>query len=118
MAWEIQTTDEFEEWLLSCDDNVQEKVAAMFPLLREEGPELSRPFADTMKASSYPNMKELRPTKTVRVFFAFDPTRTAILLIGGDKIGKVQDRWYKDMIRTADALYASHLAETKENKRG
>lgn len=109
--WELEHTEEFEQWLLGCDEAVQEKVVAMFPLLREEGPRLSRPLADTLNGSKYPNMKELRPTQTVRVFFAFDPRRTAILLVGGDKAGKPEGRWYRKMIALADRIYARHLED-------
>lgn len=87
----------------------------MFPLLREYGSQLSRPFADTVKGSRYPNMKELRPSETVRIFFAFDPSRTAILLIGGDKAGRPEQRWYKRMIGLADRLYERHLQEVTTN---
>lgn len=110
-VWELEHTDEFERWLRKCDEPIQEKVVAMFQLLREEGPQLSRPLADTLYGSKYSNMKELRPTQTVRVFFAFDPRRTAILLVGGDKAGKPEKRWYKKMIELADRIYARHLED-------
>jgi len=51
LSWVIEHTDEFEEWLLDCDQDTQEAVAAMFPLLRERGPQLSHPFADTLQGS-------------------------------------------------------------------
>ena len=44
----------------------------------------------------------------MRVFYAFDPSRSAILLIGGNKTGK-DKRFYKTMISKADALYDEHL---------
>lgn len=110
-VWELEHTEEFELWLRGCDEPIQEKVVAMFQLLREEGPQLSRPLADTLYGSKYSNMKELRPTQTVRVFFAFDPRRTAILLVGGDKGGKPEKRWYKKMIELADRIYTRHLED-------
>jgi hypothetical protein len=116
MGWEIEMTDEFEQWLRACDQDLQEKVAAMFPLLNEYGPSLSRPFADTISGSRLANLKELRPTRTARVFFAFDPQRTAILLIGGDKTGRPQARWYRDMVQLAERLYAKHLDEVKHDQ--
>lgn len=82
MSWAIEHTDEFEQWLMACDQDTREKVAAMLPLLRERGPQLGRPFVDTLHGSRHSNMKELRPTGTVRVMLAFDPRRTAILQIG------------------------------------
>lgn len=63
-------------------------------------------------------MRELRVQsggKPVRVFYAFDPTRTAILLIGGDKTG--DDRFYEKMVPIADSLYDSHI-EYLRNEQG
>jgi hypothetical protein len=62
-------------------------------------------------------MKELRITQTMRVFFAFDPERTAVLLIGGDKAGKTK-RFYKKMIPVADRIYDRHLRELAEHEGG
>ena len=45
----------------------------------------------------------------MRVFHAFDPRRTAILLIGGDKSG--DDRFYDHTVPLADALNDEHLVE-------
>lgn len=82
--------------------------------LEEAGPALGRPLADTVGGSRHPNMKELRPPGTnLRILFAFDPRRTGILLIGGDKT----DRWrefYEETIPEADRLYDEHLKELRE----
>lgn len=61
-------------------------------------------------------MKELRPAQTLRILFAFDPRRVAILLIGGDKRGS-WNRWYDEVVPHADALYDEHLTEIAEQKR-
>lgn len=68
-----------------------------------------------MEGSKHPNMKELRVTQTIRIFFAFDPQRVAILLIGGDKAGKAK-RFYKQMIPKADQIYDEHLRSTAKEK--
>ena len=55
-------------------------------------------------------MRELRTQHRgdpYRVLYAFDPRRSAILLIGGNKVGK--DRWYNENIPIADRLYDAHL---------
>ncbi len=60
-------------------------------------------------------MKELRTQsggKPIRIFFAFDPNREAILLIGGEKTG--DDRFYKRMIRRADSLYERYLDDLEQ----
>jgi hypothetical protein len=59
-------------------------------------------------------MKELRPPgKNIRILFTFDPRRTVILLIGGDKTNNWRI-WYEDIIPIADDLYDRHLAEVRE----
>jgi hypothetical protein len=59
-------------------------------------------------------MKELRPRGGhMRVLFAFDPRRMAILLIGGDKSNK-WGSWYAEAIPTADELYDEHLQELRD----
>jgi hypothetical protein len=94
MAWEVEFTDEFDEWWSSLNEAEQEDIEASVMLLRELGPTLGRPHADLVTTSAYPNMKELRTQhdgKPYRTLFVFDPRRVAILLIGGDKTGN--DRW-------------------------
>ena len=108
--WEVEYTDEFEAWWNSLDEFEQRSVDASVVLLREEGPQLGRPYADTVKGSKHFNMKELRTQhqgRGLRTFFAFDPRRCAILLIGGDKTG--DKRFYDRMILLADRLYDDHL---------
>lgn len=108
--WEIEFTDEFGAWWNSLSEDEQESVAASVELLRQLGPNLSRPHADVLKGSKHSNMKELRTQhqgRPLRTLFAFDPRRTAILLIGGDKTG--EDKFYERMIPLADRLYDEHL---------
>ena len=112
--WEIEFTNEFEVWWDSLNANEQTAVAFSVNLLRESGPQLSRPHADSVTGSKHSNMKELRTQyqgRPYRTLFAFDPRRSAILLIGGDKTGDA--RFYDRMIPLADRLYDEHLAELK-----
>ena len=79
-----------------------------------DGPGLGRPLVDTIKQSRHANMKELRPLGTrIRILFAFDLRRTAILLIGGDKSGRWR-QWYVETIPIADDLYDEHLRTLAE----
>lgn len=110
VAWEVEYTDELEHWWETLGEEEQEAIDAAVELLQERGSALGRPLADTVHHSRHSNMKELRPVQTIRVLFAFDPRRVAILLIGGDKRG-TWNRWYDDMVPIADALYDQHLAE-------
>jgi hypothetical protein len=115
--WEVEFTDEFECWWTSLDAEEQESLAASVELLRQLGPQLSRPHADVLQGSKHANMKELRTQhqgRPLRTLFAFDPRRNAILLIGGDKTG--DKRFYQTMIPLADRLYDEHLEQLrKEN---
>lgn len=86
-------------------------------LLEKFGPKLGRPYVDTLNGSNFANMKELRiqhAGNPVRAFFAFDPTRRAIVLCAGDKTGINEKRFYKDMIRLADSEYRKHLAKLEK----
>ena len=51
----------------------------------------------------------------MRTLYAFNPMRTAILLIGGDKTGN--DRWYEAFVPIADRLFDDHLKELIEEGR-
>ena len=84
------------------------------------GPNLGRPTINTLKASRHANMKELRfawSGEVWRVAFAFDPQRQAILLVGGDKGGADQRRFYKRLIAVADDRYDEHLATLAKKRK-
>jgi hypothetical protein len=115
MAWEVIADEEFAAWLLDQPERVQVCVAAAVAVLAEFGPQLGRPRVDTVYGSDFENMKELRlkvGRSPYRVLFAFDPTRRAILLVGGDK-GK-DKRWYEINIPIADGRFRRHLAKLKD----
>lgn len=112
--WEILLTERFETWLNSLGDEDRANVFAGAELLRENGPMLPRPYADTVNGSQYKNMKELRVQsqgRPIRVFFAFDPDRCGVLLCAGEKTGN-EKRFYTEMIPVADREYAAHLARS------
>src|SRR3954468_10815468 len=89
MIWEVAYTDQFGEWWDSLGQEEQEAVTAAVNVLQRGGPSLGRPLVDTIKQSRHKNMKELiPPASDIRVLFAFDPRRAAILLIGGDTSGE------------------------------
>ena len=116
--WGIEYTDEFEAWWNGLSQNEQIDVDAKVRLLQEFGPALGRPHVGVIKTSKHVNMKELRVQhagRPYRVLFAFDPRRSAILLIGGDKTGN--ERWYDVFVPMADRLYDRHLVELKKEKR-
>ena len=83
-------------------------------LLAEHGPGLKRPVVAEILSSRHSRMKELRVSRAgaLRVLFAFDPRRHAILLLGGDKTGQWSE-WYETAIPVADELHDTHLEELK-----
>jgi hypothetical protein len=110
MAWEVEYTGEFGAWWDGLSIGEQTDVRAVVGLLEEKGTALRRPHVGTISSSKHANMKELvvqHAGRPYRVLFAFDPRRTGILLIGGDKTGK--DRWYEEFVPIADGLYDEHL---------
>jgi hypothetical protein len=118
MEWPVEYTDEFGEWWDTLTEAEQIKVAAHVQKLEQRGPNLPFPYSSGVSGSRHSHMRELRIQsggKPLRVFYAFDPRRMAILLIGGDKTG--DDRFYDRMIPVADALYDEHLAELEKEKR-
>lgn len=92
-----------EEWLLALDRSSYEQVVAALELLADRGPQLGSPLVDTVSGSRHKNMKELRPGSSgrseLRVLFAFDPERRAILLVAGDKAGNWK-KWYSRTYRS------------------
>jgi len=115
MAFEVEYTDEFEEWwYCSLNDFEQDAIAAVVGLLEEKGPHLPYPYSSGISSSRHRLMRELRVQHRgtpFRTFYALDPRRTAILLIGGNKKGN--NRWYEEFVPIADRLYDEHLAELR-----
>ena len=112
--WSVEITDEFESWWNEQADIVHEDVTAIVDLLEECGPALGRPHSGEIKGSRHKNMRELRVQscgEPYRVLYAFDPRRTAVLLLAGCKTGN--DRWYVENIPKADKLFDALLKELK-----
>ena len=112
--WEVVTTAAFDDWFAELADDELAEVIAKVELLSHFGPRLRRPHADTLNGSKHANMKELRAdtgNHVLRIAFAFDFDRKAVLLVGGDKAGTAQRQFYKRLIAKADALFDAHHAE-------
>ena len=121
MAWHVTTTDDFDDWFALLGETAQVEVIAKVELLKLFGPALKRPHADTLNGSAHANMKELRADtadQAIRIAFAFDPERKAILLVGGEKQGVGQKRFYKQLIVKADRLYSVHLRQLHKLRNG
>ena len=114
--WEIEWTKEFKNWVFEQDENTREVILTHLILLKEKGPSLSRPFADTVKGSKLNNLKELRvqtKLKVIRIFFVFTKKRIGLLLAGEDKKGN--KRFYDEMIPYVESIYSKWLKVNKEN---
>jgi hypothetical protein len=107
---EIEYTDEFQTWWDELSEAEQESIFASVQLLEEKGPHLGHPHTSGINGSRHSHMRELRVQhqgRPYRILYAFDPRRTGILLIGGDKTGN--KRWYEIYVPIADRLYDLHL---------
>lgn len=115
MLWDIEYTDEFESWWCLLTEDQRDDVYSVVQLLEKRGTQLSFPYSSGINGSRHSHMRELRIQSggaPIRVFYAFDPRRVAILLIGGDKTG--DKRFYEKYIPIADQLYDDYLEEIRE----
>jgi hypothetical protein len=105
--WPIEYTHEYEDWFTDQEEENKMAINAKVLLLSEFGPHLGRPFVDTIHGSKYKNLKELRikfKNTVFRVLFCFSKKRNCWLLIGGDKKGKDEKIFYKNLIKQAEEL--------------
>jgi hypothetical protein len=117
VSWEVILCKEVHDWYLSLAEHDPESahlVGEAIDLLAEEGPTLGRPLVDRIRQSRHHHMKELRPGSTaaseIRLLFAFDPARQALILVAGDKSGSWND-WYDRNVPIADFRYDEHLED-------
>jgi len=119
-SWSIEFHPECEAWADALSHSDQNALIAALDVLGERGPSLGRPLVDHITSSEHPNMKELRPGSTgrteIRVLFAFDEARKAILLVGGDKSDDWKG-WYRRNIPIADERFSAHRAKLRERSK-
>ena len=118
MPYEVEVSDEFRDWYEPLSEAEQLSVERVVLMLAEAGPALSFPYSSGIQQSKFSHMRELRiqhEGRPYRVLYAFDPSRSAFLILGGDKTG--DDRWYDTMLPKADAIYAEHLTALEEEKK-
>ena len=115
MSWSVEYTDEFGKWWDDLAEDERESIDASVRLLEYRGRSLGFPHTSGINGSKHSHMRELRTQhdgRPYRTLYAFDPRRSAILLIGGDKTG--DDRWYDVHVPIADRLYDEHLAQLRK----
>lgn len=115
--WDVLLVEEVDDWfvgLCESDPDTADLVRKAIDRLEVGGPSLGRPMVDRIQGSRHHNMKELRPASSgrseVRILFAFDPVRRAVLLVAGDKAGNWRG-WYDTAIPLADKRYEEHPGE-------
>jgi hypothetical protein len=118
MNWAVVLCDEFAEEFMLLEPDLRTELAARFRVLETFGPNLGRPTVDTLNGSKFPNMKELRfiwRRNPYRYFFAFDPERKAVVLVGGNKSGV--KRFYEACTPVADARFDKYLRQLENQRR-
>jgi len=114
MPWEVEFSDEFGRWWDELDASEQKSADFTVSLLLQLGPMLRMPHCSAIEMSRHSHMRELRiqhEGRPYRVLYAFDPRRTAFLLLGGDKTGN--NRWYEEFVPRADKIYDQHLKDVE-----
>jgi len=113
---EVVVTDEFTQWYGCLNDSDSDAVNRVVGLLEQRGVTLPHPYSSAIKGSEIA-LRELRIQsggKPLRVFYAFDRVRQAVLLIGGDKTGN--DSFYDEYVPKAETIFEDYLAETNQRK--
>ena len=119
--WNVESSDEYDAWFLTLDEESKEAVLQRVLLLRQYGPNLPRLYSDVLHGSKkLSNLNELK-NKTqkhlLRVAYYFDSARKAFLLTGGDKKGKNQDKFYKDLIAESELIVEKYEKELENERR-
>jgi hypothetical protein len=115
MDYAIEYTNEFADWWEELSSTQQDDVNVSVELLMSRGVNLKFPHSSGINGSRHSHMRELRVQSAgnpLRIFYAFDPRRCAILLIGSDKTGN--DRFYEEYLPIADRLYDIYLEELRQ----
>src|SRR5690554_1505507 len=112
---DVIVTNEFTAWYQELSEGESDAVFRVIDLLEVSGVKLGYPHSSAIKGADWP-LRELRPKagrSPIRIFYAFDPRRAAVLLIGGDKSG--DNRFYKSIIPHAERLWRVYLQETNQD---
>ena len=119
MKCDVKQSEEFKSWWLGLRELEQDTVTAALKRLELKGVTLGHPSSSDVKSSRHGNMRELRikcAGAAIRVFYAFDLQRTAVVLVGGRKRGQ-DKRFYRDHVRRADAIYDEYLCQLRHQRK-
>jgi hypothetical protein len=115
----VYATDEFAGWYDALEERHRERVAACVDLLEQMGIALGFPYSSAIVGSAFA-LRELRIQShghAMRVFYAFDPQRDAVVLIDGDN-GLSDERFYREHVPKAERILREYLAEIEEEDDG
>jgi hypothetical protein len=113
---EIIYTDEFGEWFKGLDKEDQERVFSVVDKLEVMGLALKEPHSKPLHGTTYA-IRELRAAggrNAIRIFYAYDPERNAVLILGGDKTGN--PRFYDEMLPRVEAIWKQYLEELQKRQ--
>lgn len=116
----VYATDEFADWYDGLEERHRERVAASVDLLEQMGVTLGFPYSSAIEGSAFA-LRELRIQShghPILVFYAFDPHRDAVVLIGGDKTGSSGTRFYSEYVPWAERILREYLTEIEEAEDG
>jgi len=122
LRWETEESAEFDAWFDGLDEDVQIQVIAALEYLGQTGPAARMPLSYPIKQENSCAMKELRPGSSgrseVRILYAFDFRRKALLLLGGDKAERSDDwsSWYDRNVKIADAIFQREVKRVREEE--
>ena len=110
--WTILWMTEFRSWYEALTPEQVAAVDYSAALLAEHGPMLSMPHAKKV-VGAREAILELRPSSrsfALRVFYAFNPRREAVLILGGAKKGVADEGpWTAKMAARAATLWDAYL---------
>ena len=112
---EVLITDTCRDWYVGLNEEESGKVFEAVEQLKLLGVTLGFPYSSAIRGSRFP-LRELRIKSgrhQLRVLYAFDRERQAVLLLGGDKTG--DDRFYEWAIPAAEKEWEDYVAEIDEN---
>ena len=120
MSWIVEIGDEFEPEFDELPEDVQTEILALAKVLQQFGPQLGRPRVDTLKDSSpleHEGTAVRRRGWRLAGSLRLPTRRKAILLVAGDKSGVSKKKFYRELIRKADARFDAYLARLKKKRK-
>ena len=117
MEYVVLELEPYSDWFATLDEDDRVRVLATVQVLRAKGFNLRFPLSSGLEGSKYGVLRELRVQASgepIRIAYAFDPNRQAVLLLGGNKAG--DDRFYRWFVPQAEKNWEDYLAWLKQGE--